>query len=97
MLLTGNDKLSVAKEVSPIYWISPQTPPTLIIHGDADALVPIEQSQRFIDKLNELKIPAQLVIRPGKNHGWPDMEPDMKVILDWFDRYMPGATTRPGD
>ena len=96
-LLTGDDKLAVAKDVSPIYWITSQTPPTLIIHGDADALVPLEQSQRFIDKLNELKIPAQLVIRPGKNHGWPDMEPDMTVILDWFDQYMPAATTQPAN
>jgi acetyl esterase/lipase len=90
-LLSGEEKLAVAKEVSPIYWISEKTPPTLIIHGDADPLVPIEQSQRFVDALREKKIPAQLVVRPGKGHGWVDTEPDMKVILDWFDQYMPVA------
>jgi acetyl esterase/lipase len=96
-LLMGDDKIAVAKEMSPIYWISAKTPPTLIIHGDADALVPLEQSQRFIAKLNDLKIPAQLVVRPGKNHGWPDTQPDLKLILDWFDQYMPAgaATTQP--
>lgn len=95
-LLRGADKIAVGKEVSPIYWISGKTPPTLIIHGDADPLVPIEQSQRFIDKLKELKIPAQLVVRPGKGHGWGDTDQDMQVILDWFDQYLPvKATTQP--
>jgi len=92
VLLTGDAKLEAARQVSPIEWISAETPPTLIIHGDADPLVPIEQSRRFIEKLSQAKVPARLEVRPGKGHGWPDMTPDVKLIDDWFDQYLPGPS-----
>jgi acetyl esterase/lipase len=96
ILLSGEEKKAVAKEVSPIYFVSAKTPPTLIIHGDADVLVPIEQSKRFIEKLKEANVPCHLEIRPGKNHGWPDFGPDEKMFCDWFDKYLvKGSSTQP--
>jgi len=92
VLLNGAEKLAVAKEVSPIYFVLASTPPTLIIHGDADAMVPIEQSQRFIELLKQTKVPCHLEIRPGKNHGWADFGPDMKMICDWFDHYLSASS-----
>lgn len=86
--VSDDEKMQIAKDVSPIYWISADTPPTLIIHGDADPLVPIEQSRRFIDKMQHLKIPAKLIVRPGKGHGWPDMNADKEVLFDWFDEHL---------
>jgi acetyl esterase/lipase len=88
ILLTGKEKLLAAMMVSPIYSITSQSAPTLIIHGDADVLVPIEQSQKFIAKLKAAGVPAELIVKPGKNHGWPDMQSDMQPIGDWFDRYL---------
>ena len=63
-------------------------PPTLIISGTADKLVPFQQSQSFIDKLNELKIPCRLEVREGKDHGWPEIKEDYKYIIEWFDKYL---------
>lgn len=40
----------VGQKLSPIYHLGRNTPPILIIHGDADTLVPIEQSEWFIDR-----------------------------------------------
>jgi acetyl esterase/lipase len=94
--LLSDAKLRIARQVSPIYLISAASAPTLIIQGDADILVPYEQSQRFIAKLKTAGVPAQLIIRHGKNHGWPNMEPDFQLIGDWFDRYLlQSSTTRP--
>jgi acetyl esterase/lipase len=98
--VSDEERLKIAKEVSPIYWITADAPPTLIIHGDADVLVPLEQSRRFIDKLQALKVPAKLIVKPGKGHGWPDMNPDKEVLLDWFDQHLlhhpaSTATTQP--
>jgi len=45
-----------------------------------DVLVPIEQSQRYIDKLIEAKVPAKLEIRKGKNHGWLDVGGDVAMM-----------------
>jgi acetyl esterase/lipase len=96
VLLTGDDKNTVAMQMSPIYFVSAASAPTLIIQGDADILVPYEQAQRFIAKLKAAGVPAQVIIRHGKNHGWPHMEPDFQLIGDWFDHYLlQSPTTKP--
>jgi acetyl esterase/lipase len=84
--------LEIGKEISPIYHVSAETPPTLIIHGDADALVPIQQSESFIAKLKEAGVPAQLVVHHGAGHGGAGFaataDEDRKTIADWFDKYL---------
>jgi acetyl esterase/lipase len=82
----------IARLVSPIYFVTAKMPPTLIIHGDADTLVPIQQSQIFIAKLDGLKIPHQLEVRAGKGHGWPGLETDLPLLADWFDKYLAAPT-----
>ncbi len=85
---TPEEAEKIARVISPIYGVSDKMPPTLIIHGDADPLVPIQQSQRFMAKLEELKIPHQLEVRPGKGHGWVGLEKDIPLLADWFDKYL---------
>ena len=36
----------IARQISPVYHVTPDDPPTLIIHGDQDRLVPLQQSER---------------------------------------------------
>jgi acetyl esterase/lipase len=86
-----NDTTGLAKiayQVSPIKHITTSTPPTLIISGTADKLVPFQQSQMFIAKLNEMKVPCRLEVREGKDHGWPDIAEDYKYIVEWFEKYL---------
>jgi len=73
---------------SPLYGVTAKMPPTLIIHGDTDTLVPIQQSQSLMEKLEALKIPHKLEVRPGKGHGWPGLEKDIPLLADWFDKYL---------
>ena len=57
---------------SPIAHIGPDTVPFLIIHGDADAVVPTEQSVAFYEALKEAGADARLYIAEGKpHHGDP--------------------------
>lgn len=79
----------IAAAISPINWVTPHDPPTFIIHGDRDALVPLQQSRIMIAKLKAAKVPAQLVIKKGAAHGWDDLQSDMPKIVDWFDKYLP--------
>jgi acetyl esterase/lipase len=78
----------IARLVSPMTYVSAKMPPTLIIHGDADPLVPIQQSRIFIAKLDTLKVPHKLEVRPGKGHGWVGIEKDLPLFADWFDKYL---------
>jgi acetyl esterase/lipase len=80
--------LEMCKQVSPITHVSSDDPPALIIHGDADLLVPIEQAERIIAKLKEAGVPAELVVKKGAAHGWKDMGKDRETIADWFDKYL---------
>jgi acetyl esterase/lipase len=80
--------LEIGKNISPIAHISPDDPPTLILHGDADTRVPFQQATSFIDKLKAAGVPANLVTKPGAQHGWPTMFDDMTVMANWFDKYL---------
>ena len=79
-----DDKLAaIGKLYSPATYVSEKTPPTLLIHGDKDMLVPIQQSEWFKSKLDAVHIKNNLVIVPGEGHGWKDMTPQLNQILDW--------------
>ena len=80
----------LGKRISPIYFITPKLPPTLIIHGDADKRVPFQQSESFVKKATEAGATAKLIVKPGAAHGWPDQGPDVAVLADWFDQYLRG-------
>lgn len=86
--LEGRERLG--KEVSPIYFITAKLPPTFIIHGDQDFLVPIQQSETFVAKAKEAGATAKLVVKPGASHGWADRQPDYEQFADWFDAHLRG-------
>jgi acetyl esterase/lipase len=80
------------REISPIHFIRPTMPPTLLFHGDADELVPIHQAELFVAKAREVgvKAPVELIRKPGQTHGWPGLEKDVALMADWFDLHLRG-------
>lgn len=93
-----NRRREIAREISPMTHVTPDDPPTLIIHGDADKLVPIQQAETLRSKCEKTGVTAKLVVKPGAGHGWPDLLKDMTIIADWFDTHLqkPVSQTRPG-
>ena len=91
--LEGRQKLG--REISPIYFVHSNMPPVLIIHGDADKLVPICQAESFVKRCEEVGSAAKLVVREGKLHGWPDMTRDVELFADWFDEHLRGLKPKP--
>jgi acetyl esterase/lipase len=49
-------QLELAAKVSPITHVSADDPPTLIIHGDADKLVPIQQAEVMVAKFKQVGV-----------------------------------------
>jgi acetyl esterase/lipase len=80
--------LAIAKNISPVNHVSADDPPALIIHGDADFLVPIQQAEIFKKKMEEVKGTAEIIVRPGAGHGWADLAKDWGLIADWFDKHL---------
>ena len=87
---TEEGRQKLGREISPIYFVHSNMPPMLIIHGDADKLVPIYQAQMFVERCQSVGSTAKLVVREGKGHGWPDFSKDMELCADWFDQYLRG-------
>jgi len=58
------------RELSPLHHITKDTPPAIIFHGADDRTVPVENVQRFRDKMQELGITCKLVVFEGKGHGF---------------------------
>jgi acetyl esterase/lipase len=81
--LLGGDpatKVDEAHFASPIYHISATTCPFFIAHGDKDTLVPVEQSTTFDAALKKAGIESDLVIVPGKNHGFHDFKVSQEAV-----------------
>jgi len=91
---TAEGREVLGKEISPIYYVTSNMPPTLVMHGDADKLVPIYQAQMFEKKCRESGAPFKLIVREGKDHGWKEMSDDMKIFADWFDEHLRGMKSK---
>ena len=63
------DPLTIAKRVSPLTYVRAGLPPILSIHGDADPVVPYDQSTRLHQALSAAGVPNELVTIKGGGHG----------------------------
>jgi acetyl esterase/lipase len=79
---------AIARQISPVYYVTPDDPPTLIIHGDKDQLVPLQQSELIVDKLKGAGIDSKLIVKPGVGHGWLTIGQDSLTLIDWFDAHL---------
>ncbi|MEP7279791.1 MAG: alpha/beta hydrolase [Bacteroidota bacterium] len=58
------------QQASPVNFITAQSPPTILLQGGADPLVPPSQSTLVRDKLQSLGVANQYVFYPNNGHGW---------------------------
>lgn len=62
-----------------------QHPPTLLLHGARDLIVPISTAKSFYALLKREGIETEFVVDDDFGHGWLDQAPEK--ILDWFERF----------
>ena len=74
----------MAMENSPINNVSTDDPPILILHGNADPVVPLQQSESIIKKLKEANVKNELIVKPDGKHGWPNDKNEEEKIIKWF-------------
>ena len=61
---------SIYQQSSPTHFVDNQSPPSIILHGGVDGLVPASQSVLLRDKLLAAGVITQYVFYPNENHGW---------------------------
>jgi len=92
--VTDEKKLrEIMRQISPAQHVDARNAPTLIIHGDKDQLVPVQQAELILAKFKEAGVPAELVVRKGEKHGWTGLLQDVDKFADWFDKYLKPAKT----
>jgi acetyl esterase/lipase len=83
----------IIAEASPITYVSSESPPFLLIHGEQDDVVPIAQSEGFAGALSAANVPFQLIRVPGAGHG-PNLPGATQPVnigreaVLWMDRYL---------
>ncbi len=77
------------REISPIYFVTAEAPPLLLIHGDADKTVPLQQSKILKAKYEELGREVKLIVQPGGGHSsWPGVMDNYPAVWDWFSSHL---------
>jgi len=57
----------------------------LLIHGDADLTVPVQQSEVLKAKYEEVGLPVKLIVQPGGGHTyWDGIEKHYVDVAGWF-------------
>ena len=77
--------------VSPILFVTPDDPPTLTIHGDADELVPVQDSERIYAALQGASVVSEFVLIPGGDHGFTEPEHRAQAraaMIAWFEEHL---------
>jgi acetyl esterase/lipase len=81
---------SLSESVSPILFATPDDPPTLFIHGDADELVLLRSSERMHAELEKQKVETELIVIEGAAHGFrgEDNKRAAQATVDWFEEHL---------
>ncbi len=93
---TSDPESETIKRASPVTYVSKQAPPFLILHGDRDNQVSLNQSQELYGKLKAESDPATLVVVKNADHefvpeGGPIIPSQKQIdlsIADFFDKYL---------
>jgi len=88
------DNRQAWEDISPFNKIDRVTTPTLIMGGEQDWNVPIQNSEQLYQALRRLGVPTQLVVYPGQAHGLrpPSYQKDRyERYLAWYDQWVKPA------
>ena len=90
--LSGSrDAMEVMREMSPYYLVNEhsQTPPLLILHGDADPVVPYEQGKLLYDKMTSLGKNVEMIRIEGADHESSSWSEEVYALIhEFFDQHL---------
>ena len=83
------------EELSPFNSIDKVVTPTLVMGGEQDWNVPIQNSEQLYQALRRRGVPTQLVVYPGQPHGLrvPSYQKDrLERYVAWYDKWVKVAS-----
>lgn len=72
---------ALARLASPVFHVDSHDPPLLLLHGDQDPQMPVNQSLELLGAYQKVKAPAQLELVHGAAHGGPMFYDDERLTI----------------
>jgi dipeptidyl aminopeptidase/acylaminoacyl peptidase len=100
---TEKEKPELYRKASPIYYVSKNAPPLLLVHGEDDDLVPFDQSVRMNEAYRQAGRPVEFIPVSHAAHdfeqvGAAPMSPSIEIIhrktIDFFKHYLEPSNTQ---
>ncbi|WP_372847058.1 alpha/beta hydrolase fold domain-containing protein [Pontiella sp.] len=83
---TPEDKPALYREMSPVNYLTQESPPLLMIQGDKDTTIPVKHAYHMQKKAEELKAPVEIMIVKNAGHNWRSVDapiaPSRNEIID---------------
>lgn len=88
------EKPEIAKQASPITFVTKDDPPTLTFQGTKDPLVPHTQAFELADAMTKAGVPGRVELLIGAGHGWggSEMALTVKETIEFFDQHLKPKT-----
>lgn len=85
-----NLDIKIAKTFSPLVHVTEDDPPTLLVVGDKDNLVPIKHSQDIHAAFQKANVSSQLIVLEGAGHGFRGEHAKRAVneLAAWFEKHL---------
>ncbi len=94
---TEKQKPDLYRKASPIFYVSKDNPPLLLVHGEKDDGVPFEQSVRMADACRRFGVPVEFIAVKNAGHDFerigdapisPSIESIRQSTIDFFKQYL---------
>ena len=81
-----------AADYSPILHVTEDDPPTLLVHGDQDKLVPLDHSEKIETEFEKKNGTCEVLVIEGAGHGFrgEDGKRASDALVAWFEKHLLG-------
>ena len=85
---TPEKMTAIYKALSPINTVTAKFPPTLLIYGDKDDLVPLQQGEVMRDALTKAGVKNELLVIKGGAHDGVTVAGGAPRLVSWFNQWL---------
>ena len=84
--VSAEQKLELFREMSPVNYVTKDSPPLLMIQGDKDTTIPVKHAHYMLEKAVDVDAPVEIMIIENSGHNWrkvgADISPSKEEIDD---------------
>jgi acetyl esterase/lipase len=90
----ASEEYKTYREASPLNHVTPDDAPLLLIHGDAEDVIPFQQAELMHEAVRKVGVPVKLLRVPGGTHGdlrTKDAPDYLGEMVKWHERHLRGT------